>query len=81
MKSIFGGPLEKIIEQIIWIMIFYISINEDNTLVHFAQNISWRGGSNFNETFTYEEFANLRDGFLFNHERLSSNIIANCAIW
>lgn len=78
---LFIRPLEKIIEQIVWIMIFYITINHGNTFIDFAQNISGCRGPDFNESLLNEEFPYFANWFLFDHKGFVGDIVANCAIW
>lgn len=76
----FLRSFEKIIEQIVRIMIFYISINHSNTFIDFAQNVGGGGRPHFNKPLLNKEFPYFSNGFLFYHKGFGGDVIANSAI-
>ena len=72
--------IEKIIQQIVRVVILNFSINHNNTLIHLAQNIIWGCRTNFDEPLFQKVFADFFNRGIFQHERFVGDFVSNGAI-
>ena len=79
--SLFWLVIEKVIEQVIWVVILDLAINQHNAFVHLAQNIVGRGGPHFDEPLFQKKPPYFVNGRIFQHKRFVGNFVAYCAVW